>query len=163
YNTTPNQFWGGTIIPGTNRGGDAAFRAYDNPVDCWNDQAKWIKSLYPISARASDVSTYANGLLNGLGNRQWTSTNQDTYASNIIYAYNEIQNYKASLGIQSNQYYANAPVPSPTTPASNFLTMSNTQPATSTATSTTSNAPFATNRTVSDAAIAQKTPIFLPI
>lgn len=159
YNTTPNQYWGGTIIPGTNSSGDPAFRAYSAPVNSWLDQGRWISSLYPISNTATDINTYANGLLNGRGNRKWTSTDQTTYVSNIINAYNHIQTYKTNLGIQPNQYYAGSPIPTPISTTSNYLAV-NTPVSSSSSTNSSTLTTYATTRTVTQAAIAQKATVF---
>ncbi len=157
---SPNNFWTGAIIPGTNREAGTSvppFRAYNDPSGSFGDQSNVLSRLYPISASASDINTFADGLTQGKGGRKW-APNDPLYPSNIVSAYNSIQSYKATLGIQNGMMYAGGPTPTNTTPQNNYLSM-NTPTSSSTSVTATNNS-YATNRTVAQAAIAQKTAIF---
>lgn len=158
----PNAFWLGDVIPGTNtEAGNKVppFRAYPDPTNSFFDQFNLISRLYPTSATASDINTYANGLINGKGARQWDATDPTGYAANVIAAYNEIQTLKANLGIQNGVPFAGGPAPTTSTTESNFLPEITVTAAAPTQATTTS-AIYATNRTVAAAAVAQKAPVF---
>lgn len=162
----PNNYWQGDIIPGTNKeAGNKVppFRAYPGPINSFLDQYNLISRLYPLSATApsgpSGINQYANGLINGKGGRQWDVTNPSAYATNVIAAYNSIQAYKTNLGIVNGTPFAGGPTPVPTSTQSSFLAVSTpapTQNSTSSSTSTT----YATNRSVAQASVAQKAPVF---
>lgn len=171
---SPNGFWTGAVIPNTGnytsttRGNPPGFRAYDSPTNSFLDQYNLLSRVYPSSASApsgpSGIDQFANGLMNGKGGAQWTATDQSTYVTNVINAYSSIQGYKTNLGIQSNQLYAGGPEPTTaTTPTTNVLALNTTTtPSVGTNTSTVSvSSTYATGRTIEQASIAQKTPIFV--
>jgi flagellum-specific peptidoglycan hydrolase FlgJ len=157
----PNQYWSGSIIPGTSREAGKTvppFKAYDGPSNSFGDQSVTLSRLYPISANASDITTFANGLTQGKGNRKWAPYDPN-YVSNIINAYNQIQTYKSNLGIQNGTMFAGGPTP--TTPGTQSSLLAMNTSSTSTASSaTTGQTVYATNRTVSQAAVAQKATVF---
>lgn len=162
----PNNFWTGNVIPGTNKeAGNKVppFRAYQDPTNSFLDQHNLLSRLYPLSATAppgpSGINQYASGLINGKGGRQWDATNPAAYANNVIAAYNQIQTFKTNLGIINGTPYAGGPTPTIAETQSTYLalnTPSPTAPSTSSLTTTT----YATSRTVAQASVAQKAPVF---
>jgi flagellum-specific peptidoglycan hydrolase FlgJ len=159
----PNNYWQGDIIPGTTKeAGNKVppFRAYDGPTNSFLDQNNLLSRLYPISASATDINTYANGLVNGTGGRKWDASNPTAYVNIVINAYNKIQTYKANLGIQNGMMYAGGPTPKAASADNNYLAMNNTSTTAGKSTSSSTSTTYATNRSVAAAALAQKTPIF---
>lgn len=149
------------IIAGTNtEAGNKVkpFASYSDATNSFLDQHGTLTRIYPISANATDINTYANGLANGKGGLKWAPFDPN-YVSNIIGAYNNIQMFKSNLGIQSNTPFAGGPVPVTPTTESNFLPEIIVTAAVPTPTPTTASV-YATNRTVAAAAIAQKAPVF---
>lgn len=170
----PNAFWTGAVVQGTGVGipNTSAyvppFRAYDSPTNSFLDAHRLLTLVYPLSASApsgpSGISQYANGLINGRGGAQWTSTNPDAYPVAVTAAYNAIQGYKTNLGIQNNQMYAGGPEPTTTPTSTATLLAVNTTSAPSVGTNTSNvsiGSAYATNRTIEQASIAQKAPIFV--
>lgn len=158
----PNGFWEGNIIPGTSKEAGQQvppFRAYDGPTNSFLDQFNLISRLYPTAAGAEDINTYANGLINGKGNRKWDITNPTQYASNVIAAYNQIQTFKSNLGIANGVPYAGGPTPVAPGTQSTFLAVNTPTTTPGTGGSSTTNT-YATNRTVAQAAVAQKATVF---
>lgn len=163
----PNNYWTGDVIPGTNKeAGNKVppFRAYPGPTNSFLDQYNLISRLYPQSATApsgpSGINQYANGLINGKGGRQWDVTNPNAYASNVISAYNNIQTYKSNLGIQNGTPFAGGPTPKAPGTQTSLLAMNSSTTTSAPSTSSSTSTTYATNRSVSQASIAQKAPVF---
>jgi len=160
----PNQFWDGSIIPGTDHEAGKkvpCFRAYDTPTGAFGDQHDLLTRLYSQSASApagpSGINQYAHGLVSvaagGLGKLNWTATNPSGYPGLVISAYNSIQTYKNNLGITANNYYGTPPTA--TTPSSQYLAQ-NISTATAGTTTPANVTQYATNRTVAQASVDQK-------
>ncbi len=156
----PNQFWDGSVVPGTNHeAGNVVkpFRAYQAPTGSFGDQHDLLTRLYPQSASAppgpSGINQYANGLIHGKGGRKWTATNPSAYPGQVISAYNAIQTYKNNLGIVANNYYGTPPTATPTSQAYLAQNTSSSSAGTTTPANVTQ---YATNRSVAQAAVDQK-------
>lgn len=159
----PNGFWTGAVVPGSNSEGGKKvppFRAYSDPTDSFLDQHNILQRLYPISANASDITTYANGLNQGKANRKWDASNPTAYANNVISAYGQIQTFKSNLGIQNGTVFAGGPEVQDVKNQNNFLVI-NTPTPTSGAIGSSTTSTYATSRTVAQAAVAQKATVFV--
>jgi flagellum-specific peptidoglycan hydrolase FlgJ len=150
----PTQYWTGAIT-NTPMTTGASYRAYSDSSDGFSDQVVTLMRNYPTSANATDINTYANGLVNGVGGRKFTQ--DPNYPSEVISTYNSLQVHKSNVGIADNTYLGNPPTISPVQQGSYLAQVL--APVNTSATSNIIPQGYATSRTVGQASIDQKTPI----
>jgi len=157
----PTAYWDGSAA--------GRFRAYGSAELGLSDNVRLVTTGYSNvrnqtgAAYASDIQTYAYDLQSKPGGGSFyvqenpSDITSAQYQANVIAAYNQIQIAKAHLGIVGKNLYANAPVPPPPTSPMPYLA-STTTPATQQV-APTPTVYSATDRTVIQAELQQKTPV----
>lgn len=141
----------------------ANFRVYQSADDGFGDYVRLISQRYGDTDASTTISQYASGLQNKPGGGSYAT--DPLYASKLIARYNEIQLIKAGLSppiVGNNPYGGSSFSESIQQPAPSPFLANSTVP-TSSQKSATPTTYSATDRSISDAAAAQKTLLSVPI